>query len=216
MALGYVGEQVPIKDRVQDARVNIYTESGDRVTAYDVVIACVAGAAELTSVIYRSLSLDPARRPASRAASLRQQRRLRREQRSPVAHLGRHDPVLDRRVGGQQGLRFGHVLGLEDGQARALRLHRRPAGHDHALHAVVPGPGGKWYVNHGNIGADVTMADGRQVHASSYYSQNPQSIGKKSFDGRLYVGGFGLRMNPDGSGAEELCEGIFAVYGTVR
>ncbi|MGC6567865.1 MAG: PVC-type heme-binding CxxCH protein [Akkermansiaceae bacterium] len=76
------------------------------------------------------------------------------------------------------------------------------SGHDHALHAVVPGPSGKWYVNHGNIGADVVMSDGREIHASSYYSQNPQSIGKKSFDGRLYVGGFGLRMNPDGSGAE--------------
>ena len=75
-------------------------------------------------------------------------------------------------------------------------------GHDHALHAVVPGPSGKWYVNHGNIGADVTMADGRRIHASSYYSQNPQSIGKRSFDDRLYVGGFGLRMNPDGSDAE--------------
>jgi putative membrane-bound dehydrogenase-like protein len=74
--------------------------------------------------------------------------------------------------------------------------------HDHALHAVVPGPSGKWYVNHGNIGADVTMSDGREIHSSSYYSQNPQSIGKKSFDGRLYVGGFGLRMNPDGSEAE--------------
>ncbi|MDF1737858.1 MAG: DUF1080 domain-containing protein [Verrucomicrobiales bacterium] len=74
--------------------------------------------------------------------------------------------------------------------------------HDHALHAVVPGPSGKWYVNHGNIGADITMRDGREIRASSYYSQNPESIGKKSFDGRLYVGGFGLRMNPDGSGAE--------------
>jgi len=74
--------------------------------------------------------------------------------------------------------------------------------HDHALHAVVPGPSGKWYVNHGNIGADVTMADGREIRASSYYSQNPQSIGKQSFDGRIYVGGFGLRMNSDGSGAE--------------
>jgi putative membrane-bound dehydrogenase-like protein len=74
--------------------------------------------------------------------------------------------------------------------------------HDHAVHAVVPGPSGKWYVNHGNIGADITMSDGREIHASSYYSQNPQSIGKKSFDGRLYLGGFGLRMDPDGSGAE--------------
>lgn len=74
--------------------------------------------------------------------------------------------------------------------------------HDHALHSVVPGPSGKWYVNHGNIGADVTMADGREIHASSYYSQNPESIGKPSFDGRIYIGGFGLRINPDGSGAE--------------
>ena len=76
------------------------------------------------------------------------------------------------------------------------------ASHDHALHQVVPGPSGKWYVNHGNIGADATMADGRGIHASSYYSQNPASIGRKSFDGRLYVGGFGLRMDPDGHNAE--------------
>ncbi|MFT5130368.1 MAG: putative membrane-bound dehydrogenase-like protein, partial [Rhodothermales bacterium] len=74
--------------------------------------------------------------------------------------------------------------------------------HDHALHAVVPGPSGKWYVNHGNIGADVTMADGREIHASSYYSHNPASIGKTSFDGRLYVGGFALRMDPNGHNAE--------------
>ena len=67
---------------------------------------------------------------------------------------------------------------------------------------MVPGPSGKWYFNHGNIGADVTFPDGRKVHASSYYSQNPQSIGKRSSDGRLYVGGFGVRMNPDGTGAE--------------
>lgn len=76
------------------------------------------------------------------------------------------------------------------------------SGHDHALHAVVPGPSGKWYVSHGNIGADVVMSDGREINSSCYYSENPQSIGKKSYDGRLYVGGFGLRMNPDGSEAE--------------
>ena len=74
--------------------------------------------------------------------------------------------------------------------------------HDHALHAVVPGPSGKWYVNHGNTGADVTMADGRRIHSSSYYSQNPASIGKTSHDGRLYVGGFGMRMDPNGHNAE--------------
>ena len=89
---------------------------------------------------------------------------------------------------------------IDDHKIIATGFHG--AGHDHALHAVVPGPSGKWYVNHGNIGADVVMSDGREIHASSYYSQNPQSIGKRSFDGRLYVGGFGLRMNPDGSGAE--------------
>lgn len=74
--------------------------------------------------------------------------------------------------------------------------------HDHALHAVVPGPSGKWYVNHGNIGADVTFPDGRQIHASSYYSQNPKSIGRKSFDGRIYIGGFGIRMDPNGHNAQ--------------
>lgn len=82
--------------------------------------------------------------------------------------------------------------------AKGFHGHR----HDHGLHAVVPGPSGKWYVNHGNIGADVTMSDGRTFHASSYYSHNPKSVGKKSHDGRVYVGGFGLRMNSDGSEAE--------------
>ena len=74
-------------------------------------------------------------------------------------------------------------------------------GHDHALHKVVPGPSGKWYVNHGNIGADVTMPDGRKIHASSYYSDNRQSLGRKSYDGRMVIGGFGLRMDPDGRNA---------------
>ena len=40
------------------------------------------------------------------------------------------------------------------------------------------------------------------IHASSYYSHNPKSIGLKSFDGRTYVGGFGLRMDPNGHNAE--------------
>ena len=44
--------------------------------------------------------------------------------------------------------------------------------HDHALHAVVPGPSGKWYVNHGNIGADLKMPDGREIVSSCYYAVN--------------------------------------------
>ena len=89
---------------------------------------------------------------------------------------------------------------VDDEMIIAKGFHGRT--HDHALHAVVPGPSGKWYVNHGNIGADLTMADGRRIHSSSYYSQNPASIGKLSYDGRLYVGGFGIRMDADGGNAE--------------
>lgn len=74
--------------------------------------------------------------------------------------------------------------------------------HDHALHQVVAGPSGKWYCNHGNIGADAEMADGRNIQASSYYSENSNNMGLKSYDDRVYIGGFGWRMNPDGSEAE--------------
>ena len=74
--------------------------------------------------------------------------------------------------------------------------------HDHALHAVNGGPDGRWYFTHGNKGADIKTIDGKEFHASSYYSDNPNSIGLKSSDGHMYVGGFGLSILPDGSDAK--------------
>jgi putative membrane-bound dehydrogenase-like protein len=74
-------------------------------------------------------------------------------------------------------------------------------GHDHSLHAVVGSPSGEWQFSQGNTGADVKTPDGRAFHATSYYSRNHGSTGLKSSDGHLYVGGFGLRMQPDGTQA---------------
>ena len=78
--------------------------------------------------------------------------------------------------------------------------------HDHSLHGVVPGPNGQWYFSQGNCGMNVTGRDGRHIISSSYYSFNPQDMGKTSSDGYLYKGGLGLRMNPDGSGLEVFCQ----------
>jgi putative membrane-bound dehydrogenase-like protein len=72
--------------------------------------------------------------------------------------------------------------------------------HDHGLHSLVGGPNGQWYFNHGNKGMTVTTKDGKLITAASYYG-NQRNIGKKSFDGRTYIGGLTLRINPDGSGA---------------
>ena len=74
--------------------------------------------------------------------------------------------------------------------------------HDHSLHAVIGAPNGQWYLSTGNNGADIKTKDGKNFHVSSYYSRNPESIGKKSSDGHTYVGGFGMSMNPDGTNAE--------------
>lgn len=74
--------------------------------------------------------------------------------------------------------------------------------HDHSLHAVIGAPNGQWYLSTGNNGADIKTKDGKNFHVSSYYSRNPESMGKKSSDGHTYVGGFGMSMNPDGTNAE--------------
>lgn len=72
--------------------------------------------------------------------------------------------------------------------------------HDHALHAVVPGPDGRWYFSHGNKGLAVKTMDGKEFYATSYYSDNRvQDTGKKSSDGHLYIGGVGMSVKPDGS-----------------
>ncbi len=85
--------------------------------------------------------------------------------------------------------------------------------HDHSLHSVTVGPDGKWYFNSGNTGGQFTDKSGRTF--TIYGSYRPKAIGpfefphnpdalagKASDDGHVYVGGFTVRMNPDGTHAE--------------
>lgn len=77
--------------------------------------------------------------------------------------------------------------------------------HDHALHAVVAGPDGKYYFNTGNAGPHVvTDRDGWTLRSGSLYvggtPYNKINHGNQvSDDGRVWVGGMALRINPDGS-----------------
>jgi putative membrane-bound dehydrogenase-like protein len=86
--------------------------------------------------------------------------------------------------------------------------------HDHSLHSVTAGPDGKWYFNQGNTSAFFTDRSGKTFRVGStydprstgavpLYSWNPIDIaGAKSDDGHVYVGGFTVRMNADGTNAE--------------
>ncbi|HXW05659.1 MAG TPA: PVC-type heme-binding CxxCH protein [Vicinamibacterales bacterium] len=85
--------------------------------------------------------------------------------------------------------------------------------HDHSLHSVTVGPDGKWIFNAGNMGAMFTDRSGRTFRVFSAYRPNPvgpfkfphdpaEHAGKPSDDGHVYVGGFTVRMNADGTGAE--------------
>lgn len=86
--------------------------------------------------------------------------------------------------------------------------------HDHSLHSVTFGPDGSWYLNHGNCGAFFTDRSGRTFRvgstydprssgATSLFSWKPQDIsGATSDDSHVYVGGFTMRMQPDGTHVE--------------
>ena len=85
--------------------------------------------------------------------------------------------------------------------------------HDHSLHSVTVGPDGKWVWNAGNTGAMFTDKSGKTFRIFSSYRPGPvgpfkypwdagQYAGKASDDGHVYVGGFTVRMNPDGTNAE--------------
>jgi putative membrane-bound dehydrogenase-like protein len=85
--------------------------------------------------------------------------------------------------------------------------------HDHSLHSVTVGPDGKWIFNSGNCGAMFTDKSGKTFRVFGSYRpgpvgpfQNPHDpaayAGKPSDDGHVYVGGFTVRMNPDGTNAE--------------
>ena len=85
--------------------------------------------------------------------------------------------------------------------------------HDHSLHSVTVGPDGKWVFNAGNTGGMFTDKSGKTFRI--YGSYRPKAVGpfpfphdpalyagKPSDDGHVYVGGFTVRMNPDGTNAE--------------
>lgn len=85
--------------------------------------------------------------------------------------------------------------------------------HDHSLHSVTVGPDGKWYFNQGNCGAQFTDKSGQTFTVFGSYRPKPIGpfeyphdgaalAGKPSDDGHVYVGGFTVRMNPDGTDAE--------------
>ncbi len=77
--------------------------------------------------------------------------------------------------------------------------------HDHSLHAVAGGPDGNLYFNTGNAGPHiVTDKSGWTLRSGSVYTGGtPYNLANqgnlRSDDGRVWVGGLALRMNPAGS-----------------
>jgi putative membrane-bound dehydrogenase-like protein len=85
--------------------------------------------------------------------------------------------------------------------------------HDHSLHSVTVGPDGKWIFNSGNTGGMFTDKSGKTFRIFGSYRPGPVGpftfpndpaayAGKPSDDGHVYVGGFTVRMNADGTNAE--------------
>ncbi len=78
--------------------------------------------------------------------------------------------------------------------------------HDHSLHSLVTGPDGRYYFNTGNAGPHVvTDKSGWTLNSGTLYNggtpyNNSNTPNRKSDDGRVWVGGLALRINPDGTG----------------
>lgn len=83
--------------------------------------------------------------------------------------------------------------------------------HDHSLHAVMGGPDGRWYFSNGNCGAQFTDKSGRTFSIGGAYLNNSYA-GEKSYDGRVYVGGFTASMDPDGKNTRILGHGYRNSY----
>ncbi len=92
--------------------------------------------------------------------------------------------------------------------------------HDHGLHSLVAGPGGKFYFNNGNCGAVFTDNSGKSFYlGGTYGNRGPNwpadhlsTTGKTSDDGHVWISGFAVRMNPDGSEAEIVSHGLRNSY----
>ncbi|MEO2001355.1 MAG: PVC-type heme-binding CxxCH protein, partial [Pirellulales bacterium] len=90
--------------------------------------------------------------------------------------------------------------------------------HDHSLHSVTVGPDGYWYFNTGNGGPHtVTDKSGWTLRAGSSYAGGSPHLkenfpGRKSDDGRIWVGGVAMRIRPDGTGLEPIGHNFRNVY----
>ena len=90
--------------------------------------------------------------------------------------------------------------------------------HDHSLHSVTVGPDGYWYFNTGNGGPHtVTDKSGWTLRAGSSYAGGSPHLkenfpGRKSDDGRVWVGGVAMRVRPDGTGLEPIGHNFRNVY----
>jgi len=90
--------------------------------------------------------------------------------------------------------------------------------HDHSLHSVKAGPDGMWYFNVGNGGPHtVTDKAGWTLRAGSSYAGGSPHLkenfpGRKSDDGRVWVGGVGLRIRPNGTGLEPIAHNFRNAY----
>ncbi len=82
--------------------------------------------------------------------------------------------------------------------------------HDHSLHSVTVGPDGQWNFNNGNCGAIFTDKSGKTFRCGSgyyqsgggtWYADTRAIAGQLSDDGNIWLGGFSVRMNPDGTNA---------------
>ena len=82
--------------------------------------------------------------------------------------------------------------------------------HDHSLHSVTAGPDGQWNFNNGNCGGIFTDKSGKtfrigsgyyQSGGGTWYQDTRKIAGQTSDDGNVWVGGFSVRMNPDGTNA---------------
>ena len=92
--------------------------------------------------------------------------------------------------------------------------------HDHALHSMVVGPDGRWYFSVGNAGPHtVKDKSGWTLRSGSLYTggtpYNLTNEGNRvSDDGRIWVGGIQMVMNPDGTGLKVLGHGFRNSYET--
>ena len=90
--------------------------------------------------------------------------------------------------------------------------------HDHGLHSLVAGPDGRLYFNTGNAGPHiVTDQSGWTLRSGSTYTggtpYNTRNEGRMvSDDGRIWVGGLALRIEPDGTDLTVLAHNFRNAY----